>query len=225
MPANRSTKLTVMAALLVIVIGGAAVLFALSNRTANPTPTLTPASAGPVVMEGTPFTGITEVTPPRVVRDFTLTNQDEQPTTLSSFRGEYTLLFFGFTHCPDVCPLTLLEYKQIRNALGERADDVNLLFISVDGERDTPAALKDYIARFDSAIVGLTGDEATLRDIGTDYDLYFAKRASPTNQADDYLMDHTSNMFVVNPQGELVAFYTFGTDIRIVTADLISRLG
>jgi protein SCO1/2 len=221
---NRSTRLTLAAALVVIVIGGAAVLLAFSSR-GNATLSATPSSPGLAAVEGTPFTGVTEVTPPRPLKDFTLTNQDGQPVQFSNFHGKFTLLFFGYTHCPDVCPLTLLEYKQIKNALGERADEVNRVFISVDGERDTPDTLKTFIARFDSGIVGLTGDEATLLQIGTDYDLYFAKRASPTNQADDYIVDHTSNLFVVNPQGELVAFYTFGTDIKLVTADLQQRLG
>ncbi len=221
---NRSTRNLLATALAVIVIGGAAVLFALSNRSATQ-PTSTPTSAGPVVIEGTPFTGITEVTPPRLLPDFTLTNQDGQPAQLSDFHGKYTLLFFGYTHCPDVCPMTLLEYKQIKNALGDRADEVNRVFISVDGERDTPATIKEFISRFDATIIGLTGDEATLQQIGTDYDLYFAKRAAPDNQAADYIVDHTANLFVMNPQGELVAFYTYGTDIKLVTADLQQRLG
>jgi len=140
----------------------------LNRGIAAPTDTNTGAA---VIDSAQEFDGITRVDPPRALQDFTLTNQDNQPTSLHqdnqptslrSLRGQYTLLLFGYTHCPDVCPLTLLKYKRVKDGLGELGDQIHFVFISVDGERDTPERLKPYLRNFDESFIGLTGESLSL---------------------------------------------------------------
>lgn len=216
---HNSSRMVLFGTLLMIIIGAAVVLLVLLNR---PAPSTT--DTGAAIIEGDAFDGITQVDPPRALQEFTLTDQRGEPFSLSDLRGKIALLFFGFTHCPDVCPLTLLEFKQVKSALGEQAGDVAFVFISIDGERDKPEVLADYVGGFDESFIGLTGDDATLTRLGSDYSLYFARRASPSGSADDYIMDHTSSAFLVNRTGELVAVYAYGTQSEVIAEDLSARL-
>lgn len=218
---GSSRTMVVIGTLVMALAAGAIILFALFNRPAQSTITN---NDGPAVIEGEPFTGIEAVEPPRKLQDFTLTGHTGEPVSLSDFSGKMVLMLFGYTNCPDVCPVTLLEFKQVRTALGDQAEDVAFVFISVDGERDTPEVMADYIARFDPAIVGMTGDEATLTRIGTDYDLYFAKRADASGSTENYLVDHNSNTYLINAQGELVALYVYGTEAALIAQDIAGRL-
>jgi protein SCO1/2 len=218
--ASSSRLLTLVGLVVVIAAGGAVLLFILNNR---PAPASSNAAA--VVSEGDTFDGVTNVNPPRQLQDFTLTNQNNQPTSLRSLRGKYTLMFFGYTHCPDVCPLTLLEYKQVKEALGDKAGQMNFVFVSVDGERDTPDVMANYVNRFDPSFIGLTtNDDATLKRLAGDYSLYYAKRADASGSADSYLVDHTSSSFLVDKEGQLVAVYTYGLKANQITADIQKRL-
>lgn len=218
-PQNKTaTRLTLLGVLVVGVAAAFIVVYSLVNNASRQ------ANSTPAVIEDQAVTGVIDVLPARQLQAFTLNNQDNEPTSLSDFEGRFTLILFGYTHCPDVCPLTLLEYKKIKKALGENAAQVNFVFISVDGERDTPAVMKDYVARFDEGIIGLSGDEATLTRVGTDYDLYFAKRADPTGSSENYLVDHTSNTFLADQQGQLVAMYLFQTEASLIAEDIQKRL-
>jgi protein SCO1/2 len=217
--ALSSRLLTLVGLVVVIVVGGAVLLFILNNR---PAPAGTAAA---VISEGEAFDGVTNVNPPRQLQDFTLTNQNQQPTSLRSLRGKYTLMFFGYTHCPDVCPLTLLEYKKVKETLGNKANQMNFVFVSVDGERDTPDVMANYVNRFDPSFIGLTtSDEATMKRIAGDYSLYYAKRADASGSADSYLVDHTSSSFLVDKEGRLIAVYTYGLKANQIAADLQKRL-
>lgn len=138
---------------------------------------------------------------PGVGGDFTLTNTDSTPFHLSDIRGEVAVLFFGFTHCPDVCPNTLYEIKRLLVSLGDQADQVKVLFVSVDTERDTPEILSDYVAYFDSRMIGLTGSKAEIDSL---LNKYHAK-ASVTKIAGDYHVEHSANLFLINRQGALVS--------------------
>lgn len=219
---GSSRTMVMIGTLAVALVAGVIILFALFNRPAQSTTTQN--DNGPAVIEGEPFTGIEAVEPPRKLQDFTLTGHTGEPVSLSDFSGKMVLMLFGYTHCPDVCPLTLLEFKQIKEALGDQAENVAFMFISVDGERDTPEAMADYVARFDPSIVGMTGDEATLTRIGTDYDLYFAKRADASGSTENYLVDHNSNTYLINEEGELVALYVYGTEAALIAQDIAGRL-
>jgi protein SCO1/2 len=157
--------------------------------------------------------GVTAITPPRSVEDFTLTSHDGQPFVLSEHRGKAIVLFFGYTHCPDVCPLTLHEMARTQSALGPLAESVEFLFISVDGERDTPEWLQTYLGTrgVDTFITGLTGTEGEIRVIGADYGLYFSRNTETSSQA-AYLVDHTASSFLIDPDGRLSAIMRFGTE-------------
>lgn len=225
-PAGKTPSINIwviVGTILVIVVGGAVILLALANRPGNST-TVNPSNSGAAIIEGEAFTGVEPVNPPKPLQAFTLTNQDNEPFSLSDLRGKMALMLFGYTHCPDVCPLTLLNYKQIKEALGDQADDVEFVFISVDGERDTPEVMKDYIGRFDPAFIGLTGDEETLLRIGEDYNLYFAKRGDMAGSSDNYLVDHNSNTYLVDRDGNLVALYLYGTEAEVIAEDIRARL-
>lgn len=114
-------------------------------------------------------TTYTEVLP---AAEFALTDHDGRPVSLRSYRGAPVLLFFGYTHCPDVCPLTLDKLTRALRTAGRRAKDVRILLVTMDPERDTPAALKAYAARFGPAVVGLTGDSAGLASARQGYGAY-----------------------------------------------------
>ncbi|MCZ7542680.1 MAG: SCO family protein [Anaerolineae bacterium] len=160
--------------------------------------------------------------PPHDVGDFTLTRHTGEPFRLSDLRGRMALLFFGFTHCPDVCPNTMATFVRVKDALGEQTEAVAFVFISVDRARDTPEVLAAYLDQFDPGFIGLTGDEADLRRIGEDYDLYFARRASG-GSGDDYMVDHTAASFLLDQEGRLVMAFPYGTRAEDIAGAIAAR--
>ena len=133
---------------------------------------------------------------------FRLTDQDGRTVTEQDFRGRPLLVFFGFTHCPDVCPITLFDMSQMLHALGPDAGRLGVLFITVDPERDTPAVLKDYLSSFDPHLRGLTGDQAAVDAALKAYRVY-AKKV-PLKDG-DYTMDHTAVVYLMDKDGRFVA--------------------
>jgi protein SCO1/2 len=133
---------------------------------------------------------------------FQLTDQAGQTVTEKSLQGRPTLIFFGFTHCPDVCPTSLFEMSEVLRAMGPDADRVNAYFISVDPERDTPQAMKDYLSSFDPHLVGLTGDPEVMAKVTSEYRVY-AKKV-PLKDG-DYTMDHTALVYLMDRDGRFVA--------------------
>lgn len=119
--------------------------------------------------------------------------------TLQDFRGKAVVVFFGFTHCPDVCPTTLAELAQAIKQLGPDAERVQVLFVSVDPERDTPQALAKYVTAFDARFLGLYGDAAATRRVAKEFKIYYEKRKT----GDSYSVDHSSQSYVIDPQGRL----------------------
>ena len=130
---------------------------------------------------------------------FALVDQNGKPVTQADFLGKPTIVFFGYTHCPDVCPTTLQDLTGMLNALG--SEPVTPVFVTVDPERDTPAVLKDYLSSFDSRIVGLTGDPAAITGIEKAYRVY-AKKVPLSGG--DYTMDHTAVVYLMDGQGRFV---------------------
>ena len=118
---------------------------------------------------------------------------------LEDFRGKAVVLFFGFTHCPDVCPTTLADIAGALKALGPDAERVQVLFVSVDPERDTPELLDKYVRAFDARIVALRGDLAATQRTAKEFKIYFEKR----KQGDSYTVDHSAQSYVLDPQGRL----------------------
>ena len=146
---------------------------------------------------------------PQIGGPFALVDQEGRRVTEASYAGRHLLVFFGFTHCPDVCPLALGEVSVALDALGPAAAKVQPLFVSVDPERDTPAALKDFITAFDDRIVGLTGSPEEVAAAARAYRVYFKK--VPVQGALGYTMDHSAFVYLVGPGGKLEAFFTHET--------------
>ncbi len=133
---------------------------------------------------------------------FTLVDQDGKALTDRDMKGKPYLVFFGYTHCPDICPTTLFEISEVLNAMGKDADRINALFISVDPDRDTPAVMKDYLSSFDPHLRGATGSEKQLAAVEKAYRVY-AKKV-PTKDG-DYSMDHSAVVYLMDKQGRFVA--------------------
>ena len=148
---------------------------------------------------------------------FQLTDQSGQTVTENSLQGHPTLIFFGFTHCPDVCPTSLFEISEVLRAMGKDADSVNAYFISVDPERDNPATMKDYLSSFDPHLKGLTGDPEVLAKVLTEYRVY-AKKV-PLKDG-DYTMDHTALVYLMDRNGRFVAPFNLKRTPEEAAADL-----
>jgi protein SCO1 len=133
---------------------------------------------------------------------FRLLDQDAKPVTENDFKGKPFLVFFGFTHCPDICPTALFETSEVLRKLGPDADYVRVLFVTVDPERDTPAVLKDYLSSFEPQVRGLTGEPTAIADAEKTYRVY--ARKVPLDGG-EYTMDHSAVMYLMNKEGKFVA--------------------
>lgn len=149
---------------------------------------------------------------------FSLVNQDGEPVTEALVAGRPYAIFFGFTHCPDVCPTTLAELTVALEELGPAADDLAVLFVTVDPERDTPEALKSYIASFSDRVTGLTGTEAQIADVVSKYRVY--RRKVPSESGNDYTMDHTAAVYLMGPDGRFRGTISYGEP----QADALAKL-
>ena len=141
-------------------------------------------------------------TPAAIGGPFQLTDQSGQTVTDKDMQGRPTLIFFGFTHCPDVCPTSLFEISEVLRAMGPDADRVNAYFISVDPERDSAAAMKEYLSSFDPRLKGLSGPPEDLAKVISEYRVY-AKKV-PLKDG-DYTMDHTALVYLMDREGKFVA--------------------
>ena len=146
--------------------------------------------------------GPRSVTASAIGGPFQLVDQSGQPVTDKSLKGKPTIIFFGFTHCPDVCPTSLFEISEVLKAMGTDADRVNAWFVSVDPERDTAAAMKDYLSSFDPHLKGLTGEPAAVAKVISAYRVY--ARKVPLKDG-DYTMDHTALIYLMDRDGNFVA--------------------
>ena len=170
--------------------------------------------------------GATSIMPPREVFDFTLTSHTGEPVSLSDLRGKPVLMSFGYTHCPDVCPLTLTVYNRVNELLGEDADKAHFVFVSVDGERDTPAQLASYLQLrgVDDFALAMTGSEGDLRSLGADYGLYFEHQAPLNGDSDNYAVDHTASTFLIDAEGKLSTIFGFGAQPEVIYGYLAEAL-
>jgi protein SCO1/2 len=135
-------------------------------------------------------------------KDFSLVDPDGKVRTLADFKGKVVVMFFGYTQCPDICPTTLTEMQQVMTLLGPQSDKVQVLFVTVDPERDTAAILKQYVPSFDSRFLGLRPeDEAALEKVTKDFKIYYKK--VPGRSQGSYTMDHTAGSYAFDPEGRL----------------------
>jgi protein SCO1/2 len=173
--------------------------------------------ARPYVYRGTLYD------PPAPVKDFTLPDQAGQPFHLGEQKGNVVLIFFGYTNCPDVCPVTLSDFRKVKEELGNEADRVRFVFVSVDPERDTPERVGRYLASFDASITGLTAPRSQLEPVWKSFGVYQAKVES--GSASGYLVDHTALVYVIDPEGDLRLTFPFGMQSQEMAADVRALLG
>ncbi len=148
---------------------------------------------------------------------FSLTDQNGKTITDQDLKGRPFLVFFGYTHCPDVCPTTLFEVSELLRALGKDASRTEALFITVDPERDTPAIMKDYLSSFDPHLLGATGSTKAIDAAEKAYRVFAQK--VPTNNG-DYSMDHTALVYLMDKQGRFVAPFSLKRSPEAAAADL-----
>jgi protein SCO1/2 len=163
---------------------------------------------------------------PTIGGAFALTDQFGKPRTDAEFRGRYTLVFFGFTNCPDVCPVELQTMSDALDRLGDAAAEVTPIFITVDPARDTPEALRDYTANFHPRLVALTGSAEAIGAVAKAYRVYYAKatgEAAPSDPA-VYIMDHTAIVYLIGPDGRYVAHFSPGTAAEAMAEGIRERL-
>ena len=164
----------------------------------------------------------TDITGADYAKGFALTDHTGKPRTLADFRGKVVVVFFGYAHCPDVCPTTLVELKQVMQALGSDADKVQVVFITLDPERDTPELLKAYMANFDPSFLALIPSVSNLPALAKSFKIYYKKVASSTG--DSYTMDHSAGTYVYDTSGRLRLYARYGLGPAAMAADIAQLL-
>jgi protein SCO1/2 len=160
---------------------------------------------------------LTDVTGAKFGRDFALTDHHGTPRRLADFRGKVVVVFFGFTHCPDVCPTTLAELAAAMRELGEQAREVQVLFVTLDPERDTPAVLRQYVPAFHPAFLGLHGDAQAIARTASEFKVFYQKQPAA---AGGYSLDHTAGIYLFDRQGRLRVFAQQGQEMAALLHDI-----
>ena len=157
--------------------------------------------------EAPPKFNLTDVTGVAFGKELSLTDHNGKLRTLADFHGKVVTVFFGFTHCPDVCPTTLAEMAQVAKDLGPDADKLQVLFVTVDPERDTPQVLKQYVPSFNPSFLGLYGDSASTTRAAKEFKVFFEKQPAKNGS---YSVDHSAGTFVFDRAGRLRLFAQYG---------------
>jgi protein SCO1 len=168
-----------------------------------------------------PFNGV-DLTGASYAQQLALTDQNGQPRTLGDFKGKVTVVFFGYTQCPDVCPATMAELAEVRRSLGKDGERVQGVFVTVDPERDTQAVLKSYMAGFDPSFVALRGTPEQTAQVAKDFKVFFAK--SPGKTPDSYTVDHTAGTYLFDPSGRVRLFERYGSGPEALASDVKALL-
>jgi len=158
------------------------------------------------------------IDPPLPIVDAPLTGAGGQEVRLADFRGKVVVLYFGYTYCPDVCPTTLANVARAMKELGKRAEDVQVVMITVDPDRDTPEITQEYVSRFDPSFIGLGGDVERIREVATGMGVYFEKQER--GSAGGYLVDHTATVLVLDRNGDLRLMLPYGLTGEQIANDL-----
>jgi protein SCO1/2 len=160
----------------------------------------------------------TDITGAEFARRLDLPDADGKPRTLADWHGKVTVVFFGYTQCPDVCPTTMAELAQVKKSLGADGDKLQAVFVTIDPERDTPEILKSYMASFDPSFVALRGTLEQTQAAAKEFKVYFAKVPGKTEGS--YTMDHSAGAFVLDTRGNVRLFERYGADADGLTADV-----
>ncbi|MFO1152627.1 MAG: SCO family protein [Rhodospirillales bacterium] len=170
---------------------------------------------------GQPIAGALEpAAAPDLGGPFILVDQDGRTVTDQTFRGQYMLVYFGFTYCPDVCPTSLSRNAQALELLGSKAEKIVPILISIDPERDTPAKMKEYVAAFDPRLIGLTGTVEQVKAAAQAYKVFYMKAPQPGGDPNAYVVDHSTFTYLMGPDGRLLRFYRHGQSPEEIATDL-----
>ena len=166
----------------------------------------------PVAFQNTDLTGLD------YAKDFALTDHHGKPRTLADFKGKVVIMFFGYTQCPDVCPTTMVEMANVVKELGPSGKDVQVLFVTIDPERDTQELLAQYVPAFNPTFLGLYGDAAATARTAKEFKVFYAKVPGSTPQ--NYSMDHTAGSYVFDRNGQVRLFLRHGKGAASIVPDL-----
>ncbi len=164
----------------------------------------------------------TDITGADFGHDLNLTDHNGKPRSLGEFKGKAVVLFFGYTHCPDVCPTTMLDLKQTMKLLGPRADELQVLFITLDPERDTQAVLAQFVPSFDPRFIGLWGDEQATKLVQANFKIY-AKKVDVKGKS-AYTLDHSAGMYVFDKTGKIRLYVDYGEKPADIANDILQVL-
>jgi protein SCO1 len=167
------------------------------------------------------FRGV-DITGADYARALSLPDFDGKQRSLSEFKGKVTVVFFGYTQCPDVCPATMAELAEVKKSLGAQGDKVQGLFVSIDPERDTPEILKSYVTSFDPSFVALRGTLDQTKLAAKNFKLFFAKVPGKTEGS--YTMDHTAGAYIIDAQGNPRLFARYGSGAEALASDVKALL-
>ena len=159
-----------------------------------------------------------DITGAEYARDFDLPDADGQRRHLADFKGKVTVVFFGYTQCPDVCPTTMIELAEVKKALGADGARVQGIFVTIDPERDTPQVLKPYVTNFSPDFVALRGSDDETRAVAKQFKVFYAK--VPGRTEGSYTMDHTAGSYVFDAQGRIRLFTRYGSGAEALKHDL-----
>ena len=160
----------------------------------------------------------TDITGAEFARKLELPDADGKPRSLADWKGKVTVVFFGYTQCPDVCPTTMTDLAAIRKSLGVDGDKLQSVFVTIDPERDTPEVLKAYVATFGPGVVALRGDAEQTAAAAKEFKVFYAK--VPGRKGGPYTMDHSAASFVFDPAGRVRRYVPYGGDPKKFAADL-----
>jgi protein SCO1/2 len=172
---------------------------------------------GPPGLSQAGFTGV-DITGAEYGRELALPDAEGRARTLADFKGKVTVVFFGYTQCPDVCPTTMAELARIRRSMGTDGERVQGIFVTVDPERDTPEVLRAYLASFDPSFVALRGSPEQTAAAAREFKVFYAR--VPGRTAGSYTVDHTAGSYVIDAKGRLRLFERYGTPADALAADL-----
>ena len=159
---------------------------------------------------------------PAIGGPFTLIDQNGKTVTDKDFLGKYSLLFFGFTYCPQVCPTELHKMARILDMLGDKANNIQPVFVSVDPGRDTPEVMKEYVSQFHPKLIGLTGSKEQIENIKNAYKV-FSKKIEMGGK-DNYMVNHSAFMYLMNPEGKNIAIYPSKDTAEQIAKDIKSKI-
>ncbi|MBS3998822.1 MAG: SCO family protein [Hydrogenophaga sp.] len=170
----------------------------------------------------TPTFKSTDITGASFVKDLKLTDHTGQQRTMADFRGKAVVVFFGFTQCPDVCPTSMTTMAEVKRLMGDQGEKLQVLFITVDPERDTLPLLKEYMGNFDPTFLALRPEPAELKAVGDSFKIYYRKAVGTT--ATSYTMDHSAGKYVFDTNGAVRLFSSYGTEPVVIAEDILTLL-